>query len=70
MAINIVHRRDLAERVVRDRPDRAAIRASLEQYAREGLRLRGRLASLDPCEGRSLSQVLQDALYDEHGLPR
>lgn len=100
MAINIVHRRDLderveqlaarldlrgrgrkvavieralsalEERVARDRPSRAAIRASLEQYARDGLRLRTRLAGLDPRDGRPLSQVLQDALYDERGLPR
>lgn len=100
MAINIVHRRDLderveqlaarlhlrgrgrkvavieralsvlEERVERDRPNRAAIRASLEQYARDGLRLRKRLAGLDRREGRPLSQVLQDALYDERGLPR
>ena len=100
MAINIVHRRDLderveqlaarldlrgrgrkvavieralsalEERVERDGPNRAAIRASLERYARDGLRLRKRLAGLDPRDGRPLSQVLQDALYDERGLPR
>ncbi len=49
---------------------RAAIRASLERYASDGLRLRKRLAGLDPRDGRPLSQVLQDALYDERGLPR
>ncbi len=100
MAINIVHRRDLderverlaarldlrgrgrkvavieralsalEERVARDRPDGAAIRASLERYAREGPQLRRRLAGLDPGDGRPLSQVLQEALYDERGLPR
>ena len=100
VAINIVHRRDLderverlaarlglrgrgrkvkvveralsalEERVARDRPDRAAIRVSLERYAHDGRRLRGRLASLDAGDGRPLSWVLQEALYDERGLPR
>ena len=60
----------LEERVERDRPDRAAIRASLERYAREGPRLCRRLARLDPGDGRPLSRVLQDALYDDRGLPR
>ncbi len=100
MAINIVHRHDLderverlaarldlhgrgrkvavieqalgalEERVERDKPDRAAIQASLKRYAIEGPRLRERLARLDPGDGRPLSQVLQEVLYDERGLPR
>ena len=51
-------------------PDPAAIRSSLERYANDGPRLRARLAHLDPGDGRPLSQVLQDSLYDDRGLPR
>ena len=51
-------------------PDRDAIRASLDGYARAGSRLGERLKHLDPGDGRPLSQLLQDALYDERGLPR
>lgn len=51
-------------------PDRAAIRSSLERYAKEGPRLRARLAHLDSGDGRPLSQVLQESLYDDWGLPR
>ena len=50
--------------------DRAAVRASLARYAKAGLRLRERLAHLDPGDGRPLSQALQEDLYDERGLPR
>ena len=51
-------------------PNRAAIRSSLERYAKDGPRLRARLGHLDPGDGRPLSQVLQDFLYDDWGLPR
>ena len=60
----------LEKRVEREAPDRAAIRASLERYAKGGPRLRARLVRLDPGDGRPLSQVLQDALHDDRGLPR
>ena len=100
VAINIMHRRDLddrverlaarlalrgrgrkvtvieralsalEERVARNKPDQAAIRASLQQYASQGPHLRERVASPVPGDGRPLSQVLQDTLYDGRGLPR
>lgn len=60
----------LEMRVESDTPDPASIRASLERYAKSGPDLRRRMAHLDPGDGRPLSQVLQDGLYDERGLPR
>ena len=59
----------LEERVESAAPDRASIRASLERYAQRAPHLRRRMAHLDPGDGRPLSQVLQDGLYDERGLP-
>ena len=56
--------------VERNRPDRAAILASLERYAASGGHLRERLADPRAADPRPSSLVLQDALYDEHGLPR
>ena len=50
--------------------DRSAVRASLTRYAEAAPRLRERLAHLEPGDGRPLSQVLQEDLYDERGLPR
>ena len=60
----------LEEQVERSRPDRAAILASLERYAAAGARLRERPADPETADRRPLSLLLQDALYDEHGLPR
>ena len=56
--------------VERSRPDRTAIRAPLERYAATGARLRDRPADPEAADRRPLSLRLQDALYDEHGLPR
>ena len=56
--------------VERSRPDRTAIRASLERYTAAGAHLRERPVDLEAADPRPLSLVLQDALYDEHGLPR
>ena len=58
----------LEEHVARDRPDRAAIEAALDRYIAEGARLRERLASQSG-GGSPLSLTLQQALYDERGLP-
>lgn len=58
----------LEERVAHDRPDRAAIKASLDRYIFEGSRLRKRLADRSD-GGPPLSLSLQQALYDERGLP-
>ena len=58
----------LEECVARDRPDRAAIEAALERHIAEGARLRQRLTGQSG-EGPPLSLSLQQALYDEHGLP-
>ena len=63
--------RALEEQTERIRPDRARVEAALERLAqadrfRERERRRGRFADDD----RPLSQVWQDELYDEHGLPK
>lgn len=50
--------------------NRVAVRASLARYAESAPRLRERLGHLDRGDGRPLSEVLQDDLYDERGLPR
>ena len=100
MAINLVHRPDLDDRVEslasrlglkgRERkagiieraltaleeqqrvahPDPAAIAASLQRYIEKGARLRARLTGKhSPDQGQPLSALLQQALYDEQGLP-
>ena len=56
--------------VERSRPGRAAILASLERYAASGGHLLERLADPEAAAPRPPSLVLQDALYDERGLPR
>ena len=62
----------LEEQVEKARPDRAYIEASLERLAqagdrcRERERMRGRRTDHE----RPLSQVWQEELYDDHGLPR
>lgn len=58
----------LEERVAHDRPDQAAIKASLDRYIADGSRLRERLAGRGD-DGPPLSLSLQQALYDERGLP-
>ena len=60
----------LERQVERSRPDRAAILASLERYAAAGTRLRERPIDAEAADRRPLSLRLQDALYDERGLPR
>ena len=100
MAINLVHRPDLDDRVEnlasrlglkgRGRktaiielaltaleeqervahPDPSAIAASLQRYIERGACLRARLTENDsPDRSRPLSASLQQALYDERGLP-
>ena len=58
----------LEKHVVHDRPDRAVIEAALDRYIAKGSRLRQRLAGQDG-GGPPLSLSLQQALYDERGLP-
>ena len=101
MAINLVHRPDLDDRVenlasrlglkgrgrktaIIERaltaleeqeraahPDRTTIAASLQRYIDKGARLRAQLAgNQSPVQGQPLSALLQQALYDEQGLPR
>ena len=60
----------LETQVERSRPDRAAILASLERYAAAGTRLRERPIDAEAADRRPASLRLQDALYDERGLPR
>ena len=61
----------LEERVERDRPNREAIVASLDHYIRAGSRRCERLAAGNRLDGGPpLSLALQEALYDEHGLPK
>ena len=62
--------RATGEQTERARPDRAGVEAALERLAEAGDRFRererrGRSAAPD----RALSQVWQDELYDELGLP-
>ena len=59
----------LEERLEQERPDRDAIRASLDGYIADGARLRRRLAGKIAAGTAPLSQTLQDELYDEQGLP-
>ena len=61
---------ELEERLASERPDRAAIEASIDRYIEAGARLRERLPGRDlPDSAPSLSLSLQEALYDERGLP-
>ena len=61
----------LEERVERDRPSREAIVASLDHYIRAGSRRCERLEAGNRLDGGPpLSLALQEALYDEHGLPK
>ena len=59
----------LEERVVHDRPGRAAIEATLDRYIDSGARLREGLAHLGD-DDRPLSASLQRALYNDLGLPK
>ena len=62
--------RATGEQTERARPDRASVEAALERLAAAGDRFRereGRRRSA--AADRALSQVWQDELYDEHGLP-
>ena len=64
--------RALEEQVERTRPDRAYVEAALERLARAGDRFneRERTRGRSAGDERLLSQVWQDELYDEHGLPK
>ena len=57
-----------ASHVVHDRPDRAAIKTALDRYIAKGSRLRKRLTGQND-GSLPLSLSLQQALYDERGLP-
>ena len=101
MAINLVHRKDLddrverlaaclglrgrgrktavieralsvlEERVAHSYPDRATIEAALDRYLQAGARLRERVETRSADRPQApLSLALQEALYDNHGLPR
>ena len=59
----------LEEHVVYDRPDQMAIEASLDRYLINGSNLRERLASARGNDDTPLSLSLQQALYNERGLP-
>jgi len=51
--------------------DPTAIAASLQRYVENGARLRARLIEDGmPNQGRPLSALLQQSLYDEQGLPK
>ena len=52
-----------------DRPDQMAIEASLDRYLINGSNLRERLASARGNDDTPLSLSLQQALYNERGLP-
>ena len=58
------------ERLASERPDQAAIEASLDRYIEAGARLRRRLVgSTDAGRQPPLSLSLPQSLYDESGLP-
>ena len=59
----------LEERAAHDRPNQAAIETSLDRYIINGSNLRERLALPRSDDGPPLSLSLQQALYDERGLP-
>ena len=56
----------LEEQVALSPPRRADIEASLNRYIRVGRDLRARCGDVS---GTPLSQTLQEALYDDRGLP-
>ena len=58
----------LEERAAHDRPNQAAIETSLDRYIVNGSNLRERLVPRSD-DGPPLSLSLQQALYDERGLP-
>ena len=58
----------LEERMAHNRPDQTAIETSLDLYIINGSHLRERLAPRSD-DGQPLSLSLQQALYDERGLP-
>lgn len=60
----------LEAHVERTRPRRADVLASIGRYVEAGRRLRVRPARARPDTGRPASLTLQDALYDDRGLPR
>lgn len=61
----------LEERERTARLDPTAIAASLQRYIDDGARLSARLFEEGiPSQGRPLSALLQQSLYDERGLPR
>lgn len=62
----------LEEQTERARPDRAHVEAALERLAQAGDRFRERELGRGRSAGedRPLSQVWQEELYDEYGLPK
>ena len=62
----------LEEQTERNRSDRVDIEAALERLAEAGDRFRERegVRGRSPTVDRPLSQVWQDELYDERGLPK
>ena len=58
----------LEERAAQDLPNQAAIEMSLDRYIVNGSNLRERLVPRSD-DGLPLSLSLQQALYDERGLP-
>ena len=57
-----------ASHVVHDRPNRTATKTALDRYIAKGSRLREHLAEQND-NSLPLSLSLQQALYDERGLP-
>ena len=60
----------LEESAERIRPDRNAIRASLQRFAAGAPRLRDQFSHRTAKDGRPLSLTLQEELYDDRGLPK
>ena len=59
----------LEESAARDDREQLTIKASIDRYIDSGVRLRTRLAKDFPSDSAPLSESLQQALYDQRGLP-
>lgn len=60
----------LEESVAQDDREQLTIKASIDRFINAGVRLRTSLAKDFPSDSAPLSESLQQALYDERGLPK
>lgn len=60
----------LEESAAQDDQEQLTIKESIDRYINAGVQLRADLAKDLPSESAPLSESLQQALYDERGLPK